>query len=53
MRDRVDEYITVCSTGEDVMWGFAFGVWTNGLDDYVFNLFKTMRYLGDKKLKVV
>jgi len=53
MRDRVDDYLTVCSTGEEVMCRFALAVWTNGLEDYEFNLFKAMRYLGDKELKVV
>ena len=53
IRDRVDDYLTVCSTGEEAMCRFSLGVWTNGLEDYEFNLFKAMRYLGDKELKVI
>jgi len=53
MQDRVDDYLNVCSSGQSVMCKFALEVWTGGRGDFDFNLFKAMRYLGDKELKVI
>ena len=52
-RDQVEDYLSVCSTGQAIMCRFVLGVWTNGLEDYEFNLFKAMRYLEDKEMKVI
>ncbi|MBA6365813.1 hypothetical protein H4J56_15055 [Colwellia sp. BRX8-4] len=53
MQERVDDYLGVCSSGQAVMCKFALEVWTGGRGNYDFNLFKAMRYLGDKELKVI
>ncbi len=52
-RDQVTNYLSVCSTEEAIMCRFALAIWTNGIEDYDFNLFKAIRSLGDKELKVI
>lgn len=53
IRDQVTNYLSVCSTEEAIMCRFALAIWTNGIEDYDFNLFKAMRYLGDREIKVI
>lgn len=52
-KDRVDDFLSICSSGEAIMCCFAIQVWTGGWDDYQFNLFRAVRVLGDKDIEII
>lgn len=50
--DRADRFIRVCSSGERAMLQFFAGLWI-GENEYEFDLFKSVKYLDDRELKVI
>ena len=54
IKDRVDNYLGVCFSGEALMCCFAIQVWTGGVNtEYEFNLFRAMRVLDDKEIEII
>lgn len=53
IKDRVDEYLAVCSSGQALMCCFALQVWSGGFCDYSFDLLKAMRILDDREIKII
>ena len=46
IRDRVDDYLFVCSTGQSMMCRFTQEVWPGGVGDFDFILFGLNRFVN-------
>lgn len=53
-KDKVDSFLESCSESEALMLNFAMQVWTGGgQEEHVFNLFKALRTLDNKEIKII